>query len=65
MNGKDDTTPKPADAVKWRCKVTAAGARKQYGDDKHLKGRGAVVVLNEAAAKAAEKQGWVTLEGIA
>lgn len=61
---KNDTDTAPAGAVHWRCKVTAAGAAKQYGASKHKKGRGALVVLTEAEAAAAEKQGWVTREGL-
>ena len=60
-----ETKTKPAGAVKWRCKVTEAGAGKQHGESKHLKGRGAIVVLTEAEADAAEKQGWVTRVGVA
>jgi len=72
MNTNDTTetaAAKPAGstdagAVQWLCTVTKAGAKKRYGSDRHLKGRGAQVRLTEAEAKAAEAQGWVQIDGI-
>lgn len=55
----------PAAAVQWRCKVLKAGAGKTYGLNKHKRGVGAVVILTEAEAVAAEGQGWVKREGVA
>ena len=73
MKGKDTTTDEPAAdagtnpaaAVQWRCKVLKAGAGKTYGSKRHKKGIGAVVLLTEAEASAAEGQGWVKREGLA
>lgn len=73
MKGNETTTDAPAGAagnasaaaVQWRCKVTKAGAGKVYGACKHKRGVGAVVVLTDAEAKAAESQGWVTRAGVA
>ncbi len=73
MKSKNDTTTEPAAdagttpaaAVQWRCKVLKAGAGKTYGANKHKRGVGAVVILTEAEAVAAEGQGWVKREGVA
>ncbi len=59
-----DAGTTPATAVQWRCKVTKAGAGKTYGTNKHKRGVGALVILSEVEAAAAEGLKWVTREGV-
>ncbi len=60
---KKTAATKVAESVQMKCTVLAAGAGRPIGG--LICGAGKVLKLSEAKAQAAEKQGWVEINGIA